>query len=189
MREPPFSRAIPPRHRSREPQGDFDQFEASELYCPQCRAAVPVNKFLLLILPDDIQSFSSNLDHTQLDSIRSSLKSTQVVLSLPKFEIAYDFSVPQVLKNLGMVDAFNPDQADFSGMDGSRDLFISDILHKAVVTVDENGTEAAAATAVIVGLTSIPSEQVTLTFDRPFLFFIMDDQTGSVLFLGRVMHP
>ncbi len=144
---------------------------------------------MLLILPDEIQLFSSNLDSTQLESIHSSLKHTQVVLSLPKFEIAYDFSVPHVLKNLGMVDAFDSGQADFSGMDGSRDLYVSDILHKAIVSVDENGTEAAAATAVIVGLTSIPSDQVTLTFDRPFLFFIMDDQTGSVLFVGSVMHP
>jgi serpin B len=71
----------------------------------------------------------------------------------------------------------------------NRNLSISDILHKAIVSVDENGTEAAAATAVIVGLDSIPSDQIELTFDRPFLFFILDDQTGSVLFLGRVMHP
>ena len=89
-----------------------------------------------------------------------------------------------------MPDAFDPDRADFSGMDGARDLFISDVLHKAFVAVDEKGTEAAAATAVIMELTSAPADEpISFTIDRPFLYLIRDGQTGTILFLGRVVNP
>jgi serine protease inhibitor len=94
------------------------------------------------------------------------------------------------LKALGMRDAFDPQAADFSGMDGRRDLYITDILHKAYVAVDEAGTEAAAATAVIVSPTSIqPAPPIAFTVDRPFFFIIRDNPTGTILFLGRVMNP
>jgi len=74
-------------------------------------------------------------------------------------------------------------------MDGTRNLYITDVVHKAFVEVDEAGTEAAAATAVVVGATSAPTEPVEFTIDRPFVFLIRDIQTGSVLFLGRVLNP
>ena len=90
----------------------------------------------------------------------------------------------------GMPIAFEPpgadSGADFSGMDGRRDLFIHDVLHKAFVAVDEEGTEAAAATAVIVGVRSMPPS-ATVVIDRPFIFLIRDRATGTVLFLGRVV--
>jgi serpin B len=88
-----------------------------------------------------------------------------------------------------MKAAFDPATADFSGMDGTRDLYITDVIHKAFVEVDESGTEAAAATAVIVGTTSVPADPIKVTIDRPFLFLIRDIETGTVLFLGRVMDP
>lgn len=84
-----------------------------------------------------------------------------------------------------MIDAFQGGVADFSGMDGTRALFVQDVIHQAFVAVDEKGTEAAAATAVIVGRTSVP-EQVTFTADRSFIFVIRDNPTGAVLFLGQV---
>jgi len=87
-----------------------------------------------------------------------------------------------------MIDAFT-DAADFSGIDGTRDLFISDILHKAWVAVDEAGTEAAAATAVIVSLVAYPGPPAVLTINRPFLFVIRDIPTGTILFVGRVTDP
>ena len=90
--------------------------------------------------------------------------------------------------SLGMPVAFGP-EADFSGMDGGRSLFIKDVVHKAFVSVDEAGTEAAAATAVIVGVTSIPAEPINVEIDRPFIFLIRDIETGTILFVGRVLDP
>jgi serpin B len=79
--------------------------------------------------------------------------------------------------------------ADFSGMTGGRDLYIDEVVHKAFVSVDEAGTEAAAATAVIMKLTAMPAEPVKFTVDRPFIFLIRDIETNSILFVGRVMNP
>jgi serpin B len=87
-----------------------------------------------------------------------------------------------------MVDAFTS-QADFSGMTGARDLFISDVIHKAFVSVDESGTEAAAATAVIMKLTAMPAEPIRVDVNRPFIFLIRDIETGAILFMGRVLDP
>ena len=74
-------------------------------------------------------------------------------------------------------------------MTGNKDLFISDVIHKAFVSVDEDGTEAAAATAVVMKLTAIPAEPLTVVIDRPFIFLIRDISTGAILFLGRVLDP
>lgn len=93
------------------------------------------------------------------------------------------------LRELGMTSAFVPLTADFSGMTKEEDLFISDVLHQAFIAVDEKGTEAAAATAVVMEATSAPSLNVELRVDRPFLFAISDDETGTILFLGRVLDP
>jgi serpin B len=89
---------------------------------------------------------------------------------------------------MGMTEPFR-DSADFSGMSSQSDLHIDDVVHKAFVSVDEAGTEAAAASAVIVGTTSMPAEPVAVTLDRPFVFLIRDIQTGTILFIGRVMNP
>jgi serpin B len=123
------------------------------------------------------------------EAIVSSLEPRQVDLGLPKFEFTYDVSLVEPLTALGMSDAFLPGIANFSGVDGSQNLFVSDMLHKAFVSVDEAGTEAAAATAVIFEFTSIPGAPVTLTVDRPFLFVIRDVPTGTILFIGRVVAP
>jgi Serine protease inhibitor len=91
-----------------------------------------------------------------------------------------------------LTDSFVPSRADFSGIDGARDLYISLILHKAFVSVDENGTEAAAATVVVVNAMAMPGSPVEpfqFKADRPFLFLIRDNPTGTILFVGRVMNP
>ncbi|MCX7975620.1 MAG: hypothetical protein N2646_00975, partial [Bellilinea sp.] len=95
----------------------------------------------------------------------------------------------QTLAEMGMPAAFDRSLADFSGMTGRKDLFISDVVHKAFVDVNEEGTEAAAATAVIMELKAMPMDEVELTIDRPFLFFIEDQQSGTLLFAGRVIDP
>jgi serpin B len=107
-----------------------------------------------------------------------------VTLSLPKWEFESKAKLKEPLQNLGMLDAFDHDKSDFTGMI-ARGLTISQIYHDAFVTVDEQGAEAAAATAVVALDASVP-EPVTVSFDRPFIFLIYDEPTGQILFLGRV---
>jgi len=124
-----------------------------------------------------------------LDATIDGLQPIRLVLTMPGFEFDSEFSLKDTLAAMGMPVAFT-DGADFSGMTGNPELFISDVLHKAFVAVDEKGTEAAAATAVIAGVSSVPIEPpVQVTVDRPFIFLIRDIDTGAILFIGRVMNP
>ena len=107
---------------------------------------------------------------------------------MPKFEFESAFKLKSALIAMGMPVAFSGD-ANFSGMTGDRDLSISEVVHKAFVSVDEAGTEAAAATAVIMRITALPDRPVEVTIDRPFIFLIRDIETGAILFIGRVMDP
>jgi serpin B len=145
---------------------------------------------MLLLVPDagTFESFEESLDYEAYEEIVGQLEEHRVYLGLPQFEFDFALSLVDALRALGMEDAFNPDAADFSGIDGARDLYVSNVLHKAFVSVDEIGTEAAAATAVVVDVTAIPGETVTLTIDRPFLFVIRDIPTDTILFIGRVVE-
>jgi serpin B len=146
----------------------------------------------MVILHPELQAFGSlegSLTAERLEEIIGELERTNVNLALPKFQFDMNLPLGQVLQGLGMVDAFEFGQADFSGMDGTRELYLQDVLHKAFVSVDEEGTEAAAATAVVVGVTSAPMEPITVNIDSPFIFLIRDMETGSILFLGRVLDP
>ncbi|MEN8207926.1 MAG: serpin family protein [Candidatus Fermentibacteria bacterium] len=144
---------------------------------------------MLVLLPDgDIKDFQERFDADMLQTIRGRLSPTNVSLSMPKFEFSRSISLSQLLQQLGMESAF-ANSADFSGFTGSPDLFISEVLHKAFVKVDEAGTEAAAATAVVMGLTAIPEQPVQMNIDSPFIFFILDRESGSIVFMGRVMDP
>ncbi len=138
--------------------------------------------------PGQFNSFESSLSSQKVGSIIQQIKSREVVLSMPKFKYESSFGLKKALTDLGMGVAFTTG-ADFSGMDGKKDLFIQDVLHKAFVSVDEAGTEAAAATAVIIGVTSVPAETIELKIDRPFIFLIRDIGTGTILFIGRVVNP
>ena len=145
---------------------------------------------MVIVLPNngEFEDLESTLDADLVDAITNDLKYRKVTLTMPKFEYDSDFSLVDTLAAMGMPVAFST-AADFSGMTGYRDLFISDILHKAFVSVDEAGTEAAAATAVIMSLTAAPEQPVEVTLDRPFIFLIRDIETGAVLFVGRVANP
>ncbi len=143
---------------------------------------------ILLPQPGQFTTFESSLDASKVDGIIAGLASRRVALTMPKYEFSSDFSLKKALSALGMPVAFT-DGADFSGMDGKRDLYISDVIHKAFVSVDEAGTEAAAATAVIMTTTSLPLNVVDVTIDRPFIFLIRDIPTGTILFLGHVTDP
>ncbi len=145
---------------------------------------------MLILLPasGNFKAFENALDAQQVDTILEGLEYKHVSLTLPKFEFDSSFSLKQTLAALGMPAAFT-EEADFSGMTGKRDLFIADVVHKAFVSVDEAGTEAAAATAVVMTLTAVPEMPVEVTVDRPFIFLIRDIETGETLFAGRVMNP
>lgn len=146
---------------------------------------------MTLIVPDlgQFSAAESSLDPTLLEEIIASLEPTAVELHLPSFEFESELSLAGTLAAMGMPDAFDPDRADFSRMDGTRQLYISHVLHKAFVAVDEKGTEAAAATAVIMRLTGMRVDTVVLTVDRPFIFLIRHIPSGAILFLGRVVDP
>jgi len=131
------------------------------------------------------EDFEANLSVERLDAILAQLCSEKVQLAMPRFELTSEFSLGETLANLGMPAAFKQGIADFSGMDGTRDLFIGHVAHKAFVSVNEEGTEAAAATGVSMVL-SIPS---MMTIDHPFVFLIRDSETGTILFIGRVLDP
>jgi serpin B len=146
---------------------------------------------MVVILPklDQFKAFETGISGEKITQIIKSLQGAEVELTLPKFKIESEFGLNKALKDLGMKDAFDPGKADFSGMDGNKDLYISDVVHKAWVTLDEAGTEAAAATGVVMRTTSMPLEIKEMKIDHPFIFLIRDNQTGTVLFIGRVMNP
>jgi serpin B len=147
---------------------------------------------MVIFLPEagTFEIFEKGLQAQQVDAIIGDLQGIRVTLTMPEFEFESQFSLKDALSGMGMPIAFSPDEADFSGMTGNHELFISDVLHKAFVAVDEAGTEAAAATAVVVGTTSMPVEPpVEVTIDRPFIFLIRDIETGAIIFVGRVLNP
>ena len=145
---------------------------------------------MLVIVPDqgNFEEFENQLSSNTLNQILNGLAYSPVALTFPKFEFESEISLARILAEMGMPTAFS-DSADFSGMTGSNDLFISDVFHKAFVSVDEEGTEAAAATAVLMALASVPDSPIELTVDHPFLFMIREHETNTVLFMGRVVDP
>jgi serpin B len=148
---------------------------------------------MVILLPNEggFETFERSLTAEVVNHSVKNLSRRKLVLAMPKFEFDSGFSLSQALMTLGMPSAFSA-TADFSGMTGDRDLFISDVIHKAFVSVDEEGTEAAAATAVVMAELAAPPEKeepLAVTIDRPFMFLIRDIRTGSVLFVGRVLNP
>ena len=143
------------------------------------------------VLPDSLSAFETAFSADQAKNIASSLSSKEVNLQLPKFKIdGGSLSLKTELAARGMTDAFDPLKASFTGISTQEQLSISDVIHQAFVSVDEAGTEATAATAVIgVGGTAAPVDVVNLTLDKPFVFFVRDNATGAILFLGRVENP
>ena len=144
----------------------------------------------VVLLPEreGFAAFEEALDTEALLGILAGLRRAQVELALPKFSFTSGFQLKAALGALGMLRAFT-DAADFSGMDGARDLHIDEVYHKAFIEVSEEGTEAAAATGVAIALAVAPQQSVVVRVDHPFLFLIRDRVTGAVLFLGRVLDP
>jgi len=146
---------------------------------------------MLVLLPNDTENLAeieNTLTAENLNAFLSKMGTTKVDVYFPRFKITCGaFSLNKVLIELGMPDAFNLEKADFSGMNGTGGLWISDVFHKAFIEVNEEGTEAAASTGVVMAH-AFHIEPI-FRADHPFIFFIKDNRSGSILFMGRVMNP
>ena len=148
---------------------------------------------MVIVMPDpgSFAEFEAQLTPERLDAIVAALRSGMIEVTMPKFEIkGQTISLKKMLRSLGMEVPFDGSQADFSGIvaDWEQRLVIDDVLHQAFVAVDEQGTEAAAATAVTMFRQSV-QRPGSVTIDHPFLFLIRDRVTGTILFMGRVVDP
>ena len=152
---------------------------------------------MVILLPDSgrFSEFEESLDaEVVVDAVRS-IVYRDVTLTMPRFEFESAFSLAETLRAMGMSDAFDASSADFSGMGvsgcpiGEGRPFIADVFHKAFVLVDEEGTEAAAASVLLPISSSAPRPPIEFKVDRPFVFLIRDVETGAIIFVGRVMDP
>jgi serpin B len=189
-------------------------WRATELQYAGADGSAPLS--MTLILPDDLKTFEAGLSTAKLDAIQAAIAAQRKVIGkitnpndgdmncpvfpyetrlfLPKFGIDTRAALVPVLRAMGMRDAVDTDRADFTGVTGGRDMVISKVIHQANIDVDEKGTVAAAATAVIGDTTGgcgapTPLKVKTLRFDHPFMFLIRDTKTGAILFMGRVTDP
>jgi serpin B len=144
---------------------------------------------MTVIVPDDLAAFESGFGAESLAQVISALETRSVDLTFPRFGLETQADLATILAALGMPRAFDPDQADFSGITTAEQLYISAVIHQANIDVDEKGTEAAAATAVVMRATAEPAGPVTMRVDRPFIFLLRDVPTGAVVFMGRVVDP
>jgi serpin B len=138
----------------------------------------------IIILPDDFETFAQKMDNKYFEKIITGFKNKNVNLSIPKFKKESEYDLVEYFKNMGLNSLFSS-KADLSGITGNKDIRISNILHKAVIEINESGTEASAATAVI-GSRSVSGNKETVIFkaDRPFFYFIRENSTGTILFAG-----
>ena len=146
---------------------------------------------LMVVVPNagQFSQVESSLNATALAALVAALTSQQVLLTLPRFKVETGTSLVALLQALGMTSPFIPGVADFSGMDGTHNLFISDVIHKAFIDVAEKGTEAAAATAMVMRDGAAAPMGLLVDATRPFLYFLYDQPTGAILFMGRVQDP
>jgi serpin B len=145
---------------------------------------------MVVLLPEEIEGLSAleaKLTTDNLSRWQSGLRKQQVQVYLPRFKLTSQFGLKDVLKAMGMTRAFNSEEADYSGMSNGPKLFLSAVIHKAFVVVNEEGTEAAAATAIDDRIKS--AMPPVFRADHPFVFLIRDNRTGSLLFLGRLVNP
>jgi serpin B len=148
---------------------------------------------MVVLLPraDNLTATEASLSADTLSALKQSATSRRVMVYFPKYTLKTRYSLPGTLGAMGMPTAFTGN-ADFSGMDGTKNLLISDVIHQAFVDVNEEGTEAAAATAVVMRMMAAPGNPEPVPVfraDHPFIFLIQDDETGSILFMGRIVNP
>lgn len=178
----------PMMHQTRSfPYLEEEDFQALEMPYAGKRLS------MVILLPKSVDKLSALentvLDPDRFDSWLSQLSRQKVRVFLPRFTYTFKLKLNSILSALGMENAFSAKLADFSGITGGRDLFITAAIHQAYVDVNEEGTEAAAATAFVMAPTGLPPPIPIFKADRPFLFLIRDSKTGSILFIGKVMNP
>jgi serpin B len=146
---------------------------------------------MTVVVPDDMASFIAGLSDAQFRSIVGAESNADVDFQLPKFSLETRVSLVSALSAMGMPTAFDPSAADFSGMTTQEPLYIGNVIHQANIDVVEEGTTAAAVTAVVMAAGAAPAQPRKVTFhvDKPFLYFIHDNRSGAVLFMGRVDDP
>ncbi|XP_038050240.1 serpin B6-like isoform X1 [Patiria miniata] len=173
--------------------GRDDSVSSSILELPYLKNEVS----MFIVLPDQVDGLvdvQKKLSQEMIDSWVTEARmrdSPTVIVSLPKFTLEQDFVLNDVLRKMGMSDPFDAGKADFSGMTGDKDLFISKVIHKAFLDVNEEGSEAAAATAVVMQAPTscMPARTLEFKADHPFLVFICDNKTGAILFIGQLCKP
>ena len=177
-------------------KADFYYGENAELKCQAIELPYAGgNISMFVLLPDQestqLSEVQQKLTSNDLVDIKEKfhMTSEEVNLWLPRFNLDEKLSLADMLAGMGMKDLFIQGVADLSGMDGSKELYVSKVLHRAVVEVNEEGTEAAAATAVVMMLCSMIEKEINFRANHPFLFFIQDKATRSILFLGRLARP
>lgn len=146
---------------------------------------------MLVIMPESgkMESVESELSGAFIQSVTNSLSMEEIKLRLPKFKFTTNsINLNPILISLGMLVPFQP-SADFSGIDGKKEIIITDVYHKAFISVNEKETEAAAATTLIMGSGGMPQPPPVYSFDRPFIFLIRDNKTGTILFMGKINDP
>ena len=166
---------------------DEKKFQALEL--PYQRNS----QAMVVVLPkakDGLAELETSLSYQTVEGWLKKLSPYRVSVSVPRFKLTAELELKETLSALGMPLAFIPGKADFSGMTGTRDLAISAVVHKAFVEIEEKGTEAAAATGVVMSrMAVVPAPPIVFRADHPFFFLIRDKRTGSILFLGRLARP
>ena len=149
---------------------------------------------MVIIAPEKVDGLADVEKQMTADKLAEWIgkaKAQKVQVTLPKFKTTLRLELAKTLQDMGMTDAFVFGKADFTGIEPERELFIGNVIHKAFISVDETGSEAAAATAVTMkaGSAARPAEPEKFTADRPFMFLIRDNVSGAILFLGRITNP
>ena len=172
-------------------EGDFSYLENSEFQAID----LPYGDgdfSMLVILPGPgktTDSIIGQMNDTKWNEWIGGLEERSGKLEMPRFTLEYRLTLNEVLKALGMGIAFEPGRADFGKINSDAELFISSVLHKTFVDVNEEGTEAAAVTSVTVSVTSIGGGGFVMRLDRPFLFFIRENRSQTILFMGKIVEP
>ncbi|KAF0308533.1 Leukocyte elastase inhibitor A [Amphibalanus amphitrite] len=165
----------------------------SDLGCKALELPYEGRRFsMLLLLPDKkdgLKALEEKLANTPVQSIMQKLHSEKTTISIPKFKLETSYNLEDHLKKLGIFDLFDSNSADLSKISGNNDLFVSKVVHKAFIEVNEEGAEAAAATGMIMMMRCMPMEQFEFFATHPFFFAIVDNEVSLVLFSGRYVKP